>query len=254
LWRTKVHDGLALDGWVAYQRRQKREGLLSAERIAALESLGIQWAKKSEWWVDYVRQIKEFRALHGHQRLPTTSEFQVLRNKVSILRTRLARGTLPPALVATLDSIRFARTAEDEFWEFMMSTLKAWVAQHGPDALERRDLPTQLRNFLFNRKRWYRNGKLTGDQVAQLRAHGVRWAVAADTHHIMIRRLADLSRTFGKDNVEAVALRESDINEWLTVQLELAARAALPSEVADDLRRVGINLDIQMPSQGEAVN
>jgi hypothetical protein len=106
----------------------------------------------------------------------------------------------------------------------------------------RPDFPSALRHFLINKKRLHRRGKLSEHHLNQLRELGVPWAALDTVPTQMIARLTRLAREFGRANVEAMANRETDLSEWIEIQLATAARGELAADILRDLRRVGIDI------------
>lgn len=248
LWKTRLVDGLFLAGWVNYQRRQKRQGRLSSERIAALDSIGIRWAQKSEWWVASVKRLKQFRAEHGHLRLPKDRQYDRLRRHIKEFRRRLASGEVPADLGKQLEEIGLHRSVAAERWEFMMQSLNAWVAQHGsPTSWQRRDIPSAYKSYLRTLKRRHLKRGLAESQLEALRRLGVSWAALDTTHTTMIKRLSQIAHDLGRANVEVMARRDEVLGSWLNSQVERAQNAELPHAAIMDLRRVGIDLDDLLP-------
>ena len=242
LWAEARNSNLNLRSWVSCQRQQKRRAALSTECIAALESLGMEWTPKSEWWAATVRELAEFRAKHGHQRLPTTREYARLRKRVGGLRARLKQGTLSAALVEKLQSIGFARNTDDEFWESNVKALEDWIGKQGVGALNRSGVPRNLRIFLIRRRREHEAGELSDEKLAKLCSLGVPWAALDGLHAQMMARLAKLARQVGKANVEVMTQREPDLHGWLQEKLARAARGDLTGEELADLRRFGVDV------------
>jgi hypothetical protein len=248
LWQNPVYQGLSIGHWVRYQRHQARMGKLPPERKAALDGLGIQWNRKQDWWVDTVDAVAKFRREHTHQRFPVTSEYAAIRRKVSNLRTRLKKGDLPAPLVTRLQEIGFAGTFDDEYWEYSIRSLERWVADNASGALGRAEMPTPLSAFLGNQKRRFLATGLPKDRLIQLRDLGVKWAALDTLHTQMITRLSAIAKKLGRANVEVMAKREPDLNEWLQSQLTRVARSELNEDELADLRRVGIDLG-ELPIQ-----
>ena len=242
LWRTKEFNGLSIQTWVVYQRRQKRRGALTPERIAALDALGIHWNRKADWWIPWVEQLESFHRERGHLRLPATAEFSKLKIKVMDFRRRLEAGTVSAELAARLTAINFPRTAEDAYWQWAIHSLQKWRNEHGVSAMSRPDLPAGLRNFLNNKKRIHRLEQLPEEKLKQLRDLRVSWAALDTLHTQMMARLTRLARELGKANVEVMANREADLSEWLEHQLAAAARGDLSQDALRDLRQVGIDI------------
>jgi superfamily II DNA or RNA helicase len=242
LWRTERVGGLNLQGWVVYQRHLKRKAVLSPQRVAALEELGIHWDRKTEWWVPWVEKLESFYREHGHLRLPNTTEFAPLAQKVAIFRNRWTRGVLPPAIQTRLTAIQFPRSAEEARFQWGIHLLQEWRAVHGSKALARSDLPDRLRFFLENSRRRFVRNELPESQVNQLAEFGVPWATLDSTAVTMISRLAVIKKRVGKANVEVMAQQEPDLHTWVEDQMEKAAKSELTPDFLAELRKVGLDV------------
>ena len=62
--------GFKLGLWIAEQRRAKREGKLSQERIDRLEKLGFVWDVLEQGWDDAFEELQAYRAEHGTTLVP----------------------------------------------------------------------------------------------------------------------------------------------------------------------------------------
>jgi len=122
--RAKTPDGFCLGAWVQTQRRAIKAGRLSAERLAALESLpgwplrkqrggrgGLSSGQRrafDDGWDIHLREVETFAAEHGHGRVSgryTTPDGFVLGAWVGTQRRAFKKGTLPPERRRKLEAI-----------------------------------------------------------------------------------------------------------------------------------------------------
>jgi hypothetical protein len=57
---------LALAQWVRFQRLQRRQGKLAAEKIRRLDEVGFAWNPHTDRWEHHFRELERFREIHGH--------------------------------------------------------------------------------------------------------------------------------------------------------------------------------------------
>jgi len=64
--RDHVEGLVALGGWVASRRNDRRAGRLGADRVAALDALGMSWSPRSAQWALGVKHLRAFVDREGH--------------------------------------------------------------------------------------------------------------------------------------------------------------------------------------------
>jgi superfamily II DNA or RNA helicase len=176
LSKTYMEGAYRILPWLHHQRIQKRQGILSPERVALLDRLGISWEPLSEQWDRNFSELRNFRARHGHQRLALFPHTHRLRRWVSTQRIGQTQGTIDSVREQKLDSIRFAWTVDEEVWEYYLRELEQFRARTGGIAAPKRRGPdSPLYRFLHRLRRQYRAGTLPPDRVQALAALGVSW-------------------------------------------------------------------------------
>jgi superfamily II DNA or RNA helicase len=92
-----------LAGWLARQRAARRQGALSPERIARLETLGVVWEPYDTVWEQRFQELTLFRVQHGHCDVPARySENPVLGRWLDAQRQFKKRGKLSGDRIARL--------------------------------------------------------------------------------------------------------------------------------------------------------
>lgn len=100
--------GFRLGRWVAWQRKKRKRGLLSAGQIEILEALpGWAWVHLEGRWEKGISHYLAFQACHQHGRVPSyyVVEGFKLGIWVSNLRAKYLRGRLPSTKIAQLESL-----------------------------------------------------------------------------------------------------------------------------------------------------
>lgn len=101
-------DGIRLERWIVKRRSEKRQGLLSNDRIAELDALGMAWEPLEEDWQRWLEAARSFSTDHGHLRVPTpykTPDGLKLGVWISSRRTDRRRGRLSDRRIAELDAL-----------------------------------------------------------------------------------------------------------------------------------------------------
>lgn len=177
--------------WVATQRARKAAGLLSADRISALDALGFSWrigasgrTQSVEAWDKMFAALKSFHAEHGHANVPQ----QFVSNRklgwwVTTQRRNFRQGKLATQQIARLNELGFdwpplGGKSYDARWDAMLSELKAFHERHGHCRVPMRwpENP-QLANWVGVQRRQRKHRHLSQDRIAALDAIGFVWRV-----------------------------------------------------------------------------
>jgi hypothetical protein len=92
-------------------RAGKRQGKLSAQRVAELDAIGFDWNLRETNWTEQMARLLSFRKKHGHCRVPSAYPVRRLAHFVFSLRAGKRQGTLSTQRVAELDAIGFSWSA-----------------------------------------------------------------------------------------------------------------------------------------------
>ena len=116
-YRTK--DDWSLQWWMVEQRRAKRKGRLSEEKIGRLDELGFEWQRRNGWTHGF-KELEAYAREHGDicvpQRYQTAGGFK-LGKWVDNRREEKRKGRLCRRRIGLLDSLGFV-----------------WKARRGPRA------------------------------------------------------------------------------------------------------------------------
>ena len=178
----KTPTGFALGAWCSERRQQRKEGRLSAERVAALNALGFVWDPLRE---DFDRGLAELAAYveaNGDARVPadfkTSTDFP-LGAWCAVRRTQRKGGKLSAERVAALDALGFVWDPLREDFDRGLAELAAYVEANG-DARVPADFKTstgfRLGAWCAVRRTQRKGGKLSAERVAALDALGFAWA------------------------------------------------------------------------------
>ena len=97
-----AEDGLYF--WLLDQRRAKRDGRLSPERVEALEALGVEWDVATRVHTKWEDRLEETRAFYqANKRLPRSSEDETLYQWIRRQRRLLRDGSLEMERERALD-------------------------------------------------------------------------------------------------------------------------------------------------------
>ena len=98
----------SLASWVITQREYYSNGEMPSERIARLEKLGFDWNPRDSDWKNFYEDLKIYKSIHGHCRVPDTYKPSPSLGKwVANQRTNRKKGLMSLKHIALLDEIGF---------------------------------------------------------------------------------------------------------------------------------------------------
>ncbi len=131
--RHVTGDGFGLGQWVVKQRQFHGKGWLAADRVQALEDLGIEWDPSEARWQQSYAQAKAWRLQHGHLDVPQTAELGGHKVGDWIVRQRKFRrdGALPQHRIEALDALGMIWEHRSRALQRNLDALDAFHAEHG---------------------------------------------------------------------------------------------------------------------------
>lgn len=190
---AKWAENQKLASWVATQRARKANGRLSESRVAKLNALGFVWRvyardgrPSREAWETMFAQLKEFRAKHGHARVPQKyPENRKLAWWVSVQRRNRKSNKLEAGQIAMLDGLAFdwspknrGMAPDNVAWQKMLSALESYKAEHGhcrvPAGWSNNP---KLANWVASQRQHKKHGDLKPERIAALDKIGFEWSL-----------------------------------------------------------------------------
>ena len=127
--------GQLLGQWLSGQRSDHANGVLAAERAAALEELGITWSLYEAAWQRGLAHATAYHAAHGHLNVPhgwTDEDGFPLYQWLTDNRGQFLAGTLDPGRASQLKALGFtAQTKAQAAFERGLDALDAYIAANG---------------------------------------------------------------------------------------------------------------------------
>ena len=162
--------GHPLAGWASLQRRLKREGRLSEDRIARLESVAFPWgsgprfARDPSWLEAF-----EFRRREGHFAIPAYGPHQPLFQWVQEQRRLAATGKLPYANQKKMAAAGFPFTSAEVLWEVRFAAVRAFAKRTGHCRVPAESV---LGKWLLQQRALDRGGRLDAARAERLERIG----------------------------------------------------------------------------------
>lgn len=172
---TKTTNG-NLAQWVYKQRKKKRMGALSDDKLEMFNAIGFDWGDVSTYQKKWDERLGDLAAyLNAHKKYPLFSEHKELATWVGNHRHLKESGRLSEKKVVKLNAIGFKwkGNIKDEQWEANYLKLKAYLEGDRQRSISKFDKP--LSKWAHFQKVQKREGKLSKYRTEKLNSIGFDW-------------------------------------------------------------------------------
>jgi hypothetical protein len=243
--KSKTYKKLAI--WVTNQRARYSKGNLTDDRIASFESLAMEWDYLNTEWERNFNALKEFRANHGHCRVPNRyKQNKRLGIWVSNQRARYSKGNLTPDRTARLEAIGFEWNPSSTDWERNFDALKSFRADHGhcrvPAIYE---INETLGHWVSDQRKYYIKGKLSSDRILRLEAIGFEWNPSSTDWERNFDALKSFRADHGHCRVSTLDVANKKLGRWVSTQRIAYSKGKLPIERIAKLEALGFEWKVR---------
>ncbi|MEY9840490.1 Helicase associated domain protein [Streptacidiphilus sp. EB103A] len=173
--------GLRVGQWILDQRKARREGRLSREHEAALETLRIVWNVLDEAWATALGYAKTFHEQHGHldvRQDERAEDGYRLGQWIGWQRMAYRQGKLTAERIAVLDQLGMVWNRALTAWQRNYTEAQRYFEEHG-DLLAPSSYTTAsgsaLGTWVGRQRDYYEAGKLSAEQIVMLDEIGMAW-------------------------------------------------------------------------------
>lgn len=216
--------------WIAMMRQYRanqRTNIVTEERIKRLNEIGMSWDVISDQWErNYLAAVDYYRE-HGHLIVPKSYispdgiklGYWIAHLRVN--RSGKGRGKLTDEQIARLDRIGMAWDADEGRWQIGYAAALQYSREHGnlnvPFSYETKD-GYRLGLWISLKRRQYKKGTLTAQQITDLERIGMRWEVFAEHWQEMYDEAKAYSEANGNLRVPRSYQTASgyNLNLWLS--------------------------------------
>lgn len=181
--RYVTEDGLPLGRWVYQMKYQKAKGLLSEDKVRALDEIGFRWDIQSPNWMRSYEEAKAYYEEHGNLIVPEEYSSSLGTGLAYWVRKQASEyakeyhGALSASQVAMLEEIHIEiRTTFDAIWFRGYQALKKYIEENGNSLVPLRyvtDDGFKLGEWVSRIKEKKRAGKLKEERERMLREIGM---------------------------------------------------------------------------------
>ena len=249
----KTEEGYNLEQWIKTQRKDYRTGRMSADHVRLLEELGIRWDPLQDLWNVGFVHAKDYYNSFGNLLIPSDyvcDDGFALGVWIKNERISYKNGVLSDDNKANLDMIEMVWNVPDKQWNEAFELAKKYYEQFGDLKVPRQYITTsgvRLGMWISDRRRNYKKGMLTDEQIARLESIGMIWDVTADTWD----KGYEEAKTFYERNHDLIVPRDYisengfKLGSWISHMREKYRNNKLGHEQIEKLTQIGMVWDRQ---------
>ena len=246
--RYAAPDGMYLGQWIQSVRKDYKSGRLDEDSIQRLESIGMVWDVEQTQWEQQYRAAEAYYREHGDlnilSRYKTPDGF-LLGRWLQRMRRDYRDGVLEQEYIERLESIGIIWDMQDSRWEEYYRAAHLYFQEHGdlriapgyvaPDGI-------CLGTWIQRLRQWYKQKKLTAEQIKQLEDIGMIWDGTLDRRERSYQAAQDYYREHGnlKVPVNYVNADGLHLGWWVKGVRRAYRKGTLDREQIDKLERIGM--------------
>ena len=218
--------GFRLGNWCNSQRDNRRQGIVSVGRIAALDALGFAWAVLRDDFDRGLAELATYVQEHGDARVPQSYRAPTgfkLGNWCAVRRKQRGANKLTVERVAALDALGFPWDLFQEDFDRGLAELAGYVRAHGDALVPARHLTSSgftLGHWCSNRRKERKTGRLDAERIAALDRLGFVWDPHQEEFDLGLQALAAYVQTHGDARVPVkhITSRGFTLGSWCSVR------------------------------------
>ncbi|MDG4760356.1 DEAD/DEAH box helicase [Micromonospora sp. WMMD710] len=196
-------DGYPLGRWIHHQRKARRTKTIAAERVQALDTLGMLWDPRSTNWETGLQHAAAYRAQHGHLRVPpdhTTIHGYPLGSWVRTQRRAHRSGRLDPDRSAALEHLGIEFDPYQAMWERGITHAIAFHARQGHLNVPQHHTEAdgyRLGQFIVAQRMLRKRGTLTAERITALNALNMMWDIRTHSFAVGLAHAHEYHHRYG---------------------------------------------------------
>ena len=184
--RYQTKNGVNLGAWISVQRRDYKQGILSADKINKLNDIGILWNKNN--WEKYYLEAQNYYKLNGNLNIPysyKTKSGLFLGSWIHYQRSSYLEGVINKDKITKLNAIGMIWDAHDYNWLVCYDLASKYYNYYG-DLRVKRDFITKdginynqdgitLGVWINSQRYSYKKKRLSQDRIDKLNKINMIW-------------------------------------------------------------------------------
>lgn len=223
-----------LYGWCARQRKDRKMGLLSKQRIKRLDRIGFLWDRLAQSWMEQYKRLLRFVAEHNSAHVSRNDDL-LLHYWCKNQRQLYAKGRMDELRKALLDRIGFSWNALDWFWEQQFEALREYKTQKGHCNVP----PTQnrvLASWVTTQRLVFKAGTMPIERQVRLETIGFEWYPLDNIWNARFEQMRNYLQQTGRTKPP---IDQKQLYTWYKRQKLLAQRGKLTLEQLRKLASLG---------------
>lgn len=222
-----------LGGWISQQRKGRKKGQISEDRIRRLDEIGFDWDPMESQWEASFNEFVAYKAEHGDINVPQSASSLVLwiRNQ----RQSRKKGELSEDRIRRIDEIGFDWDHFESQWERTFSKLLAYKMEHGDTNVPQS--ATLLGDWVVLQRQNRRSGRLSEDKIRRLNEIGFDWDPLGSQWEERFSELVSYKTKHNDTNVPQKW--PSGLGRWIDTQRQNRKKGRLSKEKIQRLDEIG---------------
>jgi len=232
--------------WVETQRKQKRAGHLSANKITELENIQICWDVLEDMWnagLQCLRSVLEQGKLPSHK--PVTDEERRAFYWLAVQRRQFKKGKLEKTRIQILEELGIDLNPFHTKWDSNYEACKCFVSLHHhlPVTRAAESHESGLVNWINRQIQRWKSGNLSSEQICKLEEIGVQHDHRVSKWNDSYRALKDFIEQNGQPPSKSSRdATERKLAVWLISQRLLWNKGRLSPERIGYLEMLDIDM------------
>lgn len=245
-----TESGFKLGIWIGEKRKQYKAGLLDADKVLALEQLGMLWDVHGERWSVMYAAAEKYFSEHGSLNVPSdyvTSDGSML--GAWIVRLRAKKSRLSDQRINALNKIGMQwKSGWDHAWNAGYEHARRYYAENGHlnvPAKYRADDGFNTGSWLSERRKDYKSGKLSPEKIRLLESIGICWDVNSERWRQLYQEATEYYSKYGNLEITQSYCQTngSALKNWLHRQR--MTQESMSEERRQKLNRIGMRWQSQ---------
>lgn len=180
--RNKLLNGINIYDWLCEQVKNYNNGSLKYERIKLLEDIGMVWNKVETRWQDMYEIAKNYYQEHGTLLVVNDEKLNIwLQYQRQVYKGNSNYTPLTQTQIDLLNDIGMIWDVREKSFDVMYEIAKKYYEEHKnllvPDKYTIDG--KKLSDWIKDKRKYYKKGKLSKEQIDKLESIGMIWDVIA---------------------------------------------------------------------------
>ncbi|MFA7061805.1 MAG: Helicase associated domain protein [Pedobacter sp.] len=227
------HSTNGLGGWISQQRKGRKKGQISEDRIRRLDEIGFDWDPMDSQWEASFSELVAYKTEHGDIKVPQSATSLVLWIKNQ--RQSRKKGDLSEDRIRRIDEIGFDWDHFESQWERTFSKLLAYKMEHGDTNAPQST--TLLGDWVVLQRQNRKIGQLSEDKIRRLDEICFDWDPLGTQWEERFSELVSYKTEYSDTNVPQKW--PSGLGRWIDTQRQNRKKGRLSEEKIKRLDEIG---------------